>query len=792
MSTAERVLSAMAGELQTLIFRFESSADPAGSWRVVEVRSREAISELYACTVDLSSEQFDADADALLGSTSRVLISRGPITRRLCGVVHRVEHTGTRGRHHQARVHLVPALWGLSQRRDSYIFQDKTVPQILEEVLGEGLQPFERTFRIQTAREYLPREYCVQYRETDLDFALRLMEEEGLFFWFDHSGDAEELVVVEQNDPAQPCETAQGPISLGSPRPDTTDESFERFELHQQLQPTSVVVRDFNWTHPDFDLTHQARGQDRQGMDREIYDYPTPLLGPYDAGARRYGYERAHQEELRRQELQVGARGGSGTGNVVTFTPGYKFDLAGHLVPALDGAYLLTRVEQRGRAPEDVAEREGEAGAVLRAPEPARYENTFEAIPLDVPFRAPRRRARARIAGLQSATVVGPNGEEIHTDEHGRIKVQFHWDRVGQRDEHSSCFLRVAQTWAGAGWGFMFLPRIGMEVLVDFLEGDPDRPIVVGCVYNGLNTPPYPLPDNKTRSTIRTSSSKASDGYNELRFEDAAGSEEVFLHAQKDLVEVVEHDHHTTVHHDHSTTVDANQTNSVGGNHTESVGGAQSLTVDKNRTVHVKGSQSVTIDGGRAADGVSGGKMAITGDWKVDASKTISIQAPDQITVTCGGSSITMVPGKITVVAGGGAKVELDANALVQAMAGSLAKLEAGKATVQANTGGLLELTANALMTSSGAAAGVSLEGAKATIGSSSGGGAEFTADAGMAGANATVTGTTQATVNAPTATLAGGGGTVEAGGSGVNVAGGEVNARGGMVNVSGGMVKIN
>ncbi|HLL05055.1 MAG TPA: type VI secretion system tip protein TssI/VgrG [Myxococcaceae bacterium] len=607
---AERALGALGGAealselvqavasglkpVEKVKFGFQSSADPGGTWRVLELHVREGLSELYTCTVDLANENLGADVDGLLGSSAEVLISRDASSRRLCGLIHRVEHTGTKAGHLLARVHVVPALWALSQRRDSFIFQEKTVPEILEEVLSEGLGPYERAYRLELNREFLPREYCVQYRETDLDFVLRLMEEEGLFFYFEHSGEKEELVLAEANEQCPSCETVGGnSITVKGPEAATADdESVRHFDFGQRLHTTSVVVRDFDWTQPALDLTRRARGTDTQGKDRESYEYPASLLGPYDAGAKKYKHEQ-QQEVLRREAFHAQGKTGKGAGYVTGFTPGYMFELAGHGNPALDQWYLLTRVEHFGQAPEELTSDTHEEG---KEGSRERYRNTFECIPLDVAFRPERRRSRARMAGLQTATVVGPAGEEIFTDEHGRIKVQFHWDRAGQKDEKSSCFVRVAQVWSGVGWGFVFLPRIGMEVLVDFLEGDPDRPLVVGCVYNGQNPPPYALPDQKTRSTIRTSSTPGGEGFNELRFEDAADAEEVFLHAQKDFNEVVLHNHSTSVKANQTNSVDGNQSESVGGDQSMSVKGKRTKTVDKDETTTVKGKRTETVE----------------------------------------------------------------------------------------------------------------------------------------------------------------------------------------------------
>jgi len=788
MSIAQGVLG--LAPVEKVRFTFETAED-AGLWRVVELRASEGLSELYSCTLELANEDVAAGSDELLGISCTVSIARGVMARRICGIVHRIEHLGARGGHALVRVHVVPALWSLSQKRDAYIFQEMTVPEILEEVLGEGLKPFDRACRLALQREYLPREYCVQYHETDLDFVLRLMEEEGIGFYFDHSGENEELVLFDDSSQCAACETALGmPVTLRrSEGMTTSDETLRAFEFVQQMRSTNVVVRDFDWTQPQVDVTNKAGEADQHGHEREVYEYPTPLVGPYDGGSKRYKHDRAHQAQLHREALEVLRRHGSGKGDVLGFTAGYSFELTGYSRPDLDQKYLLTRVEHLGHAPDELL------NDAQEQPEPGkhreRYSNNFECIPFTVPYRPERKKIRARMNGLQTGTVVGPSGQEIHTDEHGRIKVQFHWDREGQRDEHSSCFLRVVQSWAGAGFGTFFLPRIGMEVLIDFLEGDPDRPIVVGCVYNGQNPPPYPPPDNKTRSTLRTQSSPGGDGYNELRFEDAAGEEEVFFHAQKDFNETVENNHSTTVHANQTNTVNGNQTQSVGGDQTEHVTGHASVTVDKNHTVHVKGSQNVTIDGEQANGPNTGGKLSITGAYGVEASKTIKVQAPENIKLICGDSSILIEPGKITITAGGQAQVVLDANALMKSSANSNVLLDADaemkssgnsnvllKATAEmkAQGGGTVTLSADAVMTSKGGSK-VSLDGSALLHGAG----------------KALVDAPDVAAVQGATAKIKGDGGSVTADASGVNASGGSATISGdSAVTVTGGMIKLN
>jgi type VI secretion system secreted protein VgrG len=544
------------------------------------------------------------------------------------------------------------------------------------------------------------------------------------------------------------------------------------------------VVRDFNWTHPDYDLTREARGEDTLGRDRESYEYPAPLLGPYDAGEKKYKYEPAQkQEELRRQAFQVEGKRGHGLGYVTGFTPGYMFELTGHGNAALEQWYLLTRVEHHGYAPEELTSDTHEQPKAGAARE--RYHNTFECIPLDVPFRPERRRTRARMAGLQTATVVGPASEEIHTDEHGRIKVQFHWDRKGQRDEKSSCFLRVAQVWAGLGWGFVFLPRIGMEVLVDFLEGDPDRPIVVGSVYNGKNTPPYALPEHKTRSTIRTSSSKDSDGFNELRFEDAKDAEEIFLHAQKDFNEVVLHNH--------STQVKANQTNSVDGNQSESVGGDQSSTVNKNRTRHVELDETITIKGKR------------TERVEKDVSVTLLAKRTEEVTgleklTFHGGRDITVTSEEKLVVNGtrsetinGADSLTVNANKTdhvtgVYDITGD-AKVKASQADVSVTLEGGIDISGSGKpITMHNSSGEVKLDGGKIIVTAQS----ELVLSCG--GASISLTSAGKILVSGPVeVTVSGGGGTVKVSPAGVESSGGKISSSAGGINeISGAVVKIN
>lgn len=778
------IRSALAGAeiLPQVKFHFDAQDVGAATWGVRSLSLEEELSGLYLCALELKSETPGADPSELEGASCVIRIERGNEVRRVCGVVCQVKAHGWMVDYTLARVEVRPALALLGLTQGARIFQQMSAADIVQQVLSEGLKPYKRTVRLALSRDYLEREYCTQYQESDLDFALRLMAEDGMFFRFDHSGELEELVVVDLNDNCP--ELPQGPVPIvarETPAELLPSESIGTFTFSHRLQATEVVLRDHGWTSPDVDFTAPPRGnsprKDARGRVRELYRPSTPnnLIRDYDPGRKKYvGDESPAYRKLALERVQARTRLAEGESNAIALVPGAVLEISGHNGPGMDGRYLLTSVRHEGQAADEIHFQMSDVKS-----DRDRYRNAFTCIPLDLPYR-PEARLRPAPMSPQTATVVGPEGEEIHTDEHGRIKVQFHWDREGKKDDRSSCWVRVAQAWAGPGWGFVFIPRVGMEVVVQFLQGDPDRPLVTGCVYNGANPPPYPLPDKKTQSTVKTASSPGSNGFNELRFEDAKDEEEVFLHAQRDMNEVVKR------------------------NHSASVGGSQSVSVGGDQSISVNGNQTVTVKGG--GSGAVHSKVDITGKHQLDASDTIAIQAPTSISLTCGGSSVVIEPGKITLTAGDGSKIVLDANALMQSSQGSKVLLDANACTEssagaktlhdanvlsQSVPGSKVLLDASALVQSTPGAR--MLLDANALVAAVPGASMVLDANATVsAPANATVKGGPQATVTAAVATLAGGGGSVEAGPAGVTAAGGKVSLSGGMVDIAGGLVKIN
>jgi type VI secretion system secreted protein VgrG len=654
------------GDLEGVQFGLETGALGGAVVRIVGFDVTEALDEPYLADVELAIEDPDADPLALLGVDCALLIDRIPLSRRICGVVRTVwEGEASDLGVVRARVEIVPALWMLSLRRNTRIFQEKTVPEILEAVLAEALGAYGRSVELELSATYARREYCTQYQETDLAFVSRLMAEEGISYSFDHKGAVEVLILRDANTAYARVESATDTIELHAHDLHARDrEAVHAFERRHRHTTTSVVVRDFDWSTPGFLVEDEERGQDAQGRDRESYEHGlgrSVTLWDYTQAAKRYQQRNAPQQKTTRREAHVEpGLIGTGVGGVIGFTPGMTFELTGHETVGLDGEYLLTRVHHVSRP----------AGRLGGLAEP--YQNRFECIPLEVPHRPTRRALKPHVPGIQTAIVTGPSGEEIHTDEHGRIKVRFHWDRESPADETSSCWVRCEQAWAGAGWGMWWIPRIGMEVVVHFVDGDPDRPLVTGCVYDGANATPYPLPDEKTKSTIKSNSSPGGGGSNELRFEDKAGSEEIYAHAQKDYNEVVENDHNTLVHHDQTNEVDGNQTQTVHGNQTERVDANQTLSVGGDRTVHVEGNFDETVDGTETRnvtgdvtetfsanetrsiaadvteDIAAGETRTIGGNQTEDvgASHTLSVSGSDSLTVS--GSLSLSVTGGIT------------------------------------------------------------------------------------------------------------------------------------------------
>jgi type VI secretion system secreted protein VgrG len=684
--------SSIAGVETTVEIR-PRTGDAAGrTLDALHVRRFELAEELhspYRIDLDLVTDESALDVDGLVGADLTLRIERVErdvghaegSERVVHGVVLRAWYVGHFADRLHLRVQAGPALALLSSGRRSRVFQGEAVPQLVQRIVEEALEPTQRRVDLgRLARTHTPRDYCVQHRESDLQFVTRILAEEGVTFAFTHDDERETIVLVDDvsgfagiDASASASGAGQRVVPVGGDRSELGgEESVAALQWVRRVRPAATHATAWDWKSDPPQVLGGEQSRDGAGSDfgeHYAHDERRVIEGPDGAGP----HEDRVAESAARAFAAIEAESTKaiGQGNVVAFAAGRTFELEGHPHEAFDRPWLVVRVVHEGDQPEaDI-----DAGGGLSAPA---YDNRFEAVPIDRPF-APPLQTKPRIYGHQLATVVGPPAEEIHTDEHGRIKVWFHWDREGRgADPDTSCWLRVAQLWAGPGFGAMFIPRVGMEVVVSFVDGDPDRPLCIGCVYDGKNRPPWALPDERTRSGIKTQSSPGGGGSNELRFEDAAGSEQVYLHAQRDLDEVVERAHTTNVGASQSTVVGADRSLKVGGN----------------RTVTVQGNESITIQGTPKGGAPVGQEIVVIGDIKASATKTYKLVAPLGIDLVCGPTVISMTPQGIKLIAGSGAVLELSA-ALVAAAAGGAVQLgmdASGKASLASITGAGLEI----------------------------------------------------------------------------------------------------
>ncbi len=558
---------------------FVSVSTPLGSdvLLLATLAGVESISRPFHFELGLLSEDPEIDFTKIVGQPITITLDLHGANepRYLHGHIRSFTQLRNRDGFAHYRAELVPWLWFLTQTTDCRIFQNKSVDEIIEQVcqdLGH------RDLRSDLSGSYAKLEYCVQYRETDFAFVSRLMEHFGISYFFEHKKDKHVLVLVDSPAKFPECPGQKKARYKEDDR--VTDLLADPgiitdLQLRQEVHSGKISYRDHNFERPPQTLEVAAKGTIKVDYaSYEQYDYPGKYL------VRDQGESLA---KLRMQSLEARHLMISGSSTCRPFLPGYTFELTEHPRPDANTKYLLLSVRH------DLC-----AGGYTK--DVATYTNSFVCIPAKAQLRPERLTQKPRVEGPQTAVVVGESGEEIYTDKHGRIKVQFFWDRQGKQDQESSCWVRVSQGWSGKGWGAMFIPRIGMEVIVDFLEGDPDQPLVTGAVYNAQQTPPYPLPAERSKSTVKTNSYKG-DGFNELRFEDKSGSEEIFVHAQKDQNEVILHDHTTDVGNDQTLKVGHDQSETVGNNQTVGVGNDQSITVGHDQTVQIDNDQSTSVSG---------------------------------------------------------------------------------------------------------------------------------------------------------------------------------------------------
>jgi len=488
----------------------------------------EQLGRLFQFNLMLLSTDWSIKFDDIVGKnvTIRLETSTGEGTRYFNGFINRFRQESIDAEICSYSATMVPWLWFLTRVSDCRIFQEKAVPEIIKQVLQDyGFSDI----KLSLTRSYRTWDYCVQYRETAFNFISRLMEQEGIYYFFEHENGKHTLVLADGVSAHKPCPGYESidyrPQSTGI----VSGEYITDWNIEKQVLSGAFVHRDFDFKKPQNVMESASMIAREHAMaDFEIYDYPGEYVEPGEGD----GYAKVRMEELQAgHELVRGATEARG------FYAGGTFALARYPREDQNREYLLLSVQHQ--IVSDTFGSGSGGGAPL-------YSCDFRVMPKENIFRTTRSTPKPQIAGPQTAMVTGPSGEEIYTDEHGRVKVQFHWDRDGQYDEGSSCWVRVSQGWAGKQWGAIYLPRIGQEVIVEFLEGDPDRPIITGRVYNGVAKPPYDLPAEKTKSTLKSNSSKGGQGFNEIRFEDKKDDEQIFVHAEKDVDFRTKHDYRDT------------------------------------------------------------------------------------------------------------------------------------------------------------------------------------------------------------------------------------------------------
>ena len=640
---------------RTMVLNTAAAADLV----FLSMTAREEMSRLFEFEIVALSDNAALSADTLLGTAAKVAVQLGsePV-RWFHGIVTAFGIDGSHGRRHRYRLTLRPWLWLLTRSSDLRIFQDQTALEIVQAVFAD----YTHTVAVEISGSLPQRPYCVQYRESDFDFVSRLLEDEGVNYYFRHSQNNHELVLCNTMGAHAAAAGAAtvAYIDGGAPKGDT--EAIDAWRMQHEIQSGAFALRDFNFETPAADLQAPAAAASRQHAEaaHEVYDYP----GRH--AAKPAGETRA---AIRRDEAQSRFARYRGSATVPGLAAGCSFTMSGPPRADQNTEYLVLSTQIEMEVPGL------ETAGAAREPAKPLYRCQLLAQPTAEPLRPQRLTPRPTVAGPQTALVVGSGDPgDIHTDEHGRVKLQFHWDRLGAGDASSSCWVRVAMPSAGNGWGQFSLPRLGQEVVVDFLEGDPDQPLVTGRVHNALQKTPYALPAHATVSTWKSRSKLgAADKFNEIRFEDADGSEYLLLHAQKDRFEIVEDTlkskidkfEHRTVLEDRKEKIAGEHHLQVGKDvkvkygqkfHLKVEGAMQVETADK---YNLKAAQDLITESGTKISSKAGTDMHLKIGQNLGADAgmnvhikggmNIVIEAGMQVTIKAGPSSVVLGPDGVSI-----------------------------------------------------------------------------------------------------------------------------------------------
>lgn len=590
----------------------------------VKLNGHEGLSELYEYHLILTSKNPNLAATSIIGQTIAVLIDTKGGERPLNGLVtdfgYLSEDEDEQSYHLYSCI-MRPSMWYLTQRYDSRVFVDKDILEITNIVLGEFGIPYE----IKCQNSYRKYGHNTQYQESSFNYLNRLFEQEGIYYYFEHSEGSNTLVIVDDNS-AHPAIQGKDSIPYHSNvTPGTPDQNYlDKWQQSDRLATKTVNVNDHNYQTAKTKLTSTGATHGLGGNSTEHYDFYTSFT---NSG------EGAHYKQMRAQDYNAQSKRITAAGNVLTIAPGYTFSLTRHPHDAANAKHLIIHAEYDLR----------EAG-YTSGTEHSYYRIDFIAIPFSYQYRHPRDTPRPSIVGTQGAIVTGPPGEEVYTNDYGDIKVQFHWDRYGPMSEKSSDWIRVAQGSAGGNFGSINTPRIGEEVLIDFINGDSDRPIVIGRLYNSDKIPPWGFPAAAKQSGIKSKSFNSPvDNFNEMMFDDTAGLELVNFQAQKDLTSLVKNDETRYVKHDRTSTIDNDETITVKGKRTETVIGTETIDITGDRTETLAANETITISGNRTENVTGTESISITGDRTktLSANETVKITGNRTETVT-GNESVSI------------------------------------------------------------------------------------------------------------------------------------------------------
>ena len=655
-----------------------SSPLPKDELILISFEGTEQISDLFNFQIEVLSKNHTIKPEELIGKTVTLTI-QDKQKRTFHGYISRFAYGEIQsGNMRLYRLEMVPWLWFLSKTNNFRIFQEQSTKDIVSQVFADlGFNDFEFNLSDSPAS----REYCIQNNESDLNFISRLLEEEGIAYYFEQKEGAHVLHLVDAANAYQECKET----GLTYSRERGLKEKISRWEHLHEYRKGKWSVNDY-----DFKMPAKAQLQTTDSTSKfanvknyEHYEYQAT----HDiSNLKKLSTKRIEAEEVPISVIKVTSRCSS-------FYAGGKFKISSHVFPEEQGSYIITSIKHRAFDNTFLAGNQGDAD----------YTNELSCIPDSVHFRPPQVHQKPRVFGPQSAVVVGPSGEEIYVDEHGRIKVQFQWDRQGKADEKSSCWIRVMQPWAGSGWGTSFIPRIGMEVVVNFYNGDPDRPIVTGSVYNGENKPPYVFPDSKTQSGIKTRSSKSGDTgtFNELRFEDKKGDEQIYIQAEKNLEVLVKNDEALTINNDRTKTVANNENSSIGKNRDKSVGENQSENIGKNKTIDVGENHTESIGKNKTMSVGANHTESITGDMSLSVDKNLQETIGKKVTIDVGedatrnigknstlnvGKALAIVAGDEIVLKTGSASITMKKNGAITIKGKDITLKGSGKINVKASS----------------------------------------------------------------------------------------------------------